>query len=71
VIVRGRRIDRPGDVRFALGGPPVDVLELPQGGPTGGERYWPSYTLVEEAGCYAYQIDGIGFSNAVEFEITN
>lgn len=71
VEIRGRRIDRPGDVRFALGGAPVDVLELPQGGPTAGERTWPSYTLVEEAGCYAYQIDGTGFSTAVEFEITN
>ena len=71
VLVRGRRIDRPGAVRFALGGAPVDVLELSEGGPTEGERNWPSYTLVEEAGCYAYQIDGIGFSTAIEFEISN
>jgi hypothetical protein len=29
---------------------------------------WVSYTRVQEPGCYAYQIDGDGFSTIIAFE---
>jgi hypothetical protein len=56
----------------ARSGPPLAELQLPPGSePTringGGYREWPSYTRVLVEGCYAYQVDGIGFSHAIVF----
>ena len=33
----------------------------------GGWREWPSYTRVQTAGCFAYQVDGMGFSTVIVF----
>jgi hypothetical protein len=33
----------------------------------GGWLGWPGYTIVPEPGCYAYQIDGTGFSKIIVF----
>jgi hypothetical protein len=73
VLVRGRQIDGSGVLRFSQGGvlSGPEELRLDAGGPAPIERAWPSYTLVQTTGCYAYQIDGTSFSTTVVFEITN
>lgn len=74
VLIRGRRIDRSGRVRF--GGDEATArtsvrtseaaLRIPaQSNP--GWRYYPTTTLLPDAGCYAYQIDGTGFSDVIVF----
>lgn len=70
VLVRGRRLDAPGVVHFSLDGNLAgpDELRLDDA-PAAAERSWPSYTLVQAPGCYAYQIDGTRFSYSVVFEI--
>jgi hypothetical protein len=30
---------------------------------------WPSFTAVSGPGCYAYQVDGVGFSESIYFEV--
>lgn len=71
ILVRGGRIDAEGAVRFSLNGPVGGEEELERGAgqtpPVG--RTWPSYTLVQGPGCYAFQIDGTSFSYSVVFEV--
>jgi hypothetical protein len=62
VLVRGRRIDGSGLVRFNRGDPPGAELRMPAGT---SER--PSFTRLRAPGCYAYQIDGSSFSRVVVF----
>ena len=64
VLVRGGRLDAPGRVRFERGALPPLELRVPRG--TGRAGY-PSYTRLREPGCYAYQIDGTGFSRTIVF----
>jgi hypothetical protein len=33
----------------------------------GNGRAWVTYTRIRSAGCYAYQVDGTGFSEIVVF----
>jgi hypothetical protein len=61
VLVRGRRIDGPGEVRFDLDKNPSPELRLPT---TLGH---PSTTRIRAAGCYAYQVDGPSFSYPIVF----
>ena len=65
VLVRGRRLDGPGLVRFGRGVVPARELLLPAGT---GER--PSFTRLRSLGCYAYQIDGVAFSRVIVFRAT-
>lgn len=69
VLVRGRRLDRPGLVRFERGDVPPAELRIPAVAGAGGERgvYRPSFTRLSAPGCYAYQIDGTTFSRVVVF----
>jgi hypothetical protein len=68
ILIRGGRIDQPGEMRFILGqGIPVTELRLEANGEGKPWDNWPTSTLVREPGCYAYQIDGEGFSNVVTF----
>jgi hypothetical protein len=71
VLVRGRRIDGDGVIRFTRDGTLSGAEELALDPSTSGnvERAWPSYTPVQSPGCYAYQIDGTTFSYTVVFEI--
>jgi hypothetical protein len=64
VLIRGGRLDGPGDVRFDSGNVPPKVLLMP---PYAGPRYRASYTRLKSPGCYAYQIDGTSFSTLVVF----
>lgn len=74
VLIRGGRLDAPGLVRFERGNVPPEELLITRttaipGGvtPPAEARYRPSYTRVKGPGCYAYQVDGIGFSDVVVF----
>ena len=61
VLIRGRRLDGPEELRFERGFPPPRELRLTA-------PATPSYTRVRVAGCYAYQVDGLGFSYLIVFE---
>jgi hypothetical protein len=74
VLIRGGRLDAPGDVRFERGNvPPKQLLinrttAIPGGvTPPADTRYRPSYTRLKSPGCYAYQVDGTSFSTIVVF----
>lgn len=71
ILVRGRQLDGPGEVRFVYGRPaftdenrrnPVRELRLE------GYPDYPSLTRVRGPGCYAYQVDGRTFSYRITFE---
>src|SRR5205085_1141932 len=63
VLIRGRRLDAPGYVRFERGKLPPAELRIASGtslvGNPGvddrGQRYHPSYTRLRAPGCYGYQ----------------
>jgi hypothetical protein len=61
-LIRGRRLDGPGLVRFDDGQVPARALYLHAG--------WvdrPSSIRLRGRGCFAFQIDGIAFSRVVVF----
>ena len=62
VLVRGRRLDGPEQVRFEHGTLPRLERRLPRAG-----RH-PSMTRLRAPGCYGYQVDGSRFSYVVVFE---
>jgi hypothetical protein len=64
VLIRGGRLDAKGEVRFEVGNVPPKELFIPAGT---GARERPSYTRLKGPGCYAYQVDGVGFSHVVVF----
>jgi hypothetical protein len=71
-LVRGRQLDGPRLVRFGAGRLPAASIELSTPGATSigepdGWRAWPSYTRLEAAGCYPYQVDGTDFSTVIVF----
>lgn len=68
ILVRARRIDGDGTVRFGVGQNGVGgTSELRLAG--GGGRWVSSSTdfVADSAGCYAFQVDGNGFSYPVVF----
>ena len=71
VLVRGRQLDGPNEMRFGPGSSPISELRLdPKEAITGGEGdwpNWPTYTRVRTPGCYAYQIDGTSFTKVITF----
>jgi hypothetical protein len=71
-LVRGGRIDAPGEVGFERGPDPARELALDPGAAlSGGTTWpnWPTYTRVRAPGCYAYQIDGTTFTRTVVFRV--
>jgi hypothetical protein len=81
-IVRGGRIDAPGEMSFDLtlsasaSGPPEHEMQFDTVngryvrpvGSAGGDWYnWATDTRVKEPGCYAYQVDGDNFSYKIVF----
>ena len=69
-LVRGHQADGPNELRFEQGAnPPAELkLHTDAGNPTGsGWANWPNYTRLRAPGCYAYQVDGVGFSNVIVF----
>jgi hypothetical protein len=73
VIIRGRRIDGRGMVRFNAGRLPAPELHIARGESVSwhqqpaGSRGVPSGVRVLTPGCYAFQIDGTSFSHVVVF----
>jgi hypothetical protein len=79
ILVRGGRLDMPGRLRFGSGVRPRMELRLPAGDWPLGD--WPRVvqrppeswratgipTLIPAPGCYAYQVDGVGFSYVLAF----
>ncbi len=71
VLVRGARIGRPGQVRFAHSyGQHLRELHWDAGSDAGLPpdptfRFLPSATLFRVAGCYAFQIDGTSFTRII------
>jgi hypothetical protein len=65
ILVRGRQLDGPNELRFERGLVPPRELHLIGRGPHTAR---PSYTRVRADGCYAYQIDGAHFSRVLVFE---
>jgi len=69
VRIRGARIDAPGEMAFGEA-PSAGELIIPPG-PTlnevAGYREAPGGTYVRAPGCYAWQVDGVGFTNLVVF----
>jgi hypothetical protein len=73
ILVRGQQLDGPNEVRFENGRPgftresglhPQRELRL-----LGPEIHGnPSVTRLRAAGCYAFQVDGRGFSYLIVFE---
>jgi hypothetical protein len=71
VLIRGEMLGG-GGLGFGTGAVPYDELQLldaGQGAPrvTGDGRAWITYTRIRSGGCYAYQVDGTGFSEVVVF----
>jgi hypothetical protein len=63
LLIRGRQLDGPNRVRFGLDSVLTPELRLRSTG-----IGYPSFTRVRAPGCYAYQVDGLGFSYTVVFE---
>jgi hypothetical protein len=69
VLIRGQQVDGSLDVRFDTGvDPPKELSFTADGGDPGGWTGVPSYTRVKAPGCYAYQVDGLTFSEIIIFQ---
>lgn len=76
VLVRGTRLEDGAPLHFDDGAatPPVELRIAPNVSVTGvavpgGHRDRPSSFSVPGPGCYAYQIDGVGFTKHIVFHI--
>jgi hypothetical protein len=63
ILVRGLQVDGPNELRFDNGMLPPRAMRIRP-----AARGRPSFTRVRAPGCYAYQLDGLGFSYAIVFE---
>lgn len=76
ILVRGGRIDAPGDLRFGDGSEPARELRLPihsyehTGGQPLGWRIFVDYVRTPSPGCYAMQLDTFAGSRWLVFEVT-
>jgi hypothetical protein len=74
ILIRGEQIAGPNQVRFGQGSAALlQELAFPAHSADnweGGWRNFPSYTRLRSAGCYAYQVDGVGFTDIIAFEAT-
>ncbi len=76
ILVRGGRIDAPGDLRFGDGSDPARQLQLPihsyehTPGQPPGWRLFVGYLRPPSAGCYALQLDTLTESLWLVFEVT-
>ena len=70
VLVRGRQLDGTDILKFEKGEPGFSdytrAHPTPELHESGGYIH-PSVTRVQTLGCYAYQVDGIGFSYSIVF----
>lgn len=70
VLIRGRQLDGPHELRFGDGQVPARELRL-HGRDAFTEnwqgRQWLTYTRLRAPGCYAWQVDGASFSKVIVF----
>ena len=66
-IVRGRQLDGPNQLRFDWGPQWTDKLHDAMRLTGALSVLNPAATFVQAAGCYAYQVDGRGFSYRIVF----
>jgi hypothetical protein len=73
ILIRGQQIDGPNALRFGVNEQELlPELELPAGSGgsnPGGWGAWPSFTMPRVPGCYAYQVDGLSFSEVIVFQV--
>lgn len=76
VLIRGGRVDGPGTLNLGVSADAATHPELQLGEATAtstgeepGWREWPSETSTSTLGCYAYQVDGLGFTTLVVFDV--
>ena len=68
VLVRGRRLDAPGELAFEDPAQPELLLNTGSyEGRAGGWKDNPSFTRVRAPGCYAYQVDTAGGTWSIVF----
>lgn len=72
LLIRGTMLGGAGALGFGTGAAPYRELQLLAGGRgapqvSGNGRAWITYTRVPSGGCYAYQVDGTGFSEVIVF----
>lgn len=69
VLIRGHQLNGSNEVRFDLGLFPADTLKIGPGGGTVSNpwRSYTTYTRLRAGGCFAYQVDGDGFTEIIEF----
>ncbi len=72
LLIRGGMLGGGGAVGFGTGAVPYDELQLLDAGKgaprvAAGGRAWITYSRISAGGCYAYQVDGTGFSEQVVF----
>jgi hypothetical protein len=67
--VAGARIDAEGSIAFGEGPRTSELVvpPFPTINGTGGYRTAPGGTFVKAPGCYAWQVDGMGFSDVIVF----
>ncbi len=75
VLIRGRQLDGPGTLAFQQGVPGTPEPELrlnasrASSANAGEWRQWPSLTVAPGPGCYAFQMDGEGFTDTIVFAV--
>jgi hypothetical protein len=81
VLVRGGRLERPGHLGFGSRARPRKKLRLPAGSWPRGDaprtverapKGWRAArvpTRIRASGCYAFQVDGLGFSYVLAFGV--
>ena len=67
ILIRGRQLDGPNELRFERGLVPPREKRVVSGGLVVG---FASFTRLRADGCYGYQIDGKSFSRVIVFEAT-
>lgn len=70
VLIRGRQLDGPNEVRFGLDRIPATEMRWSSvgGSSRNGWQNRPSMTRLRAPGCYAWQVDGMTFSRVIVFE---
>jgi hypothetical protein len=69
ILIRGRQLGGSGIVLFGTGEEATETsLSLGASTSVGVWREWPTETGVPQIGCFAYQVDGDGFTIVIVFE---
>ncbi|GAA4989830.1 hypothetical protein [Actinopolymorpha pittospori] len=72
VLLRGTRLDQPGEVAFGAGRPHALAVQIPPGrgvNVVDGYRAWTGLTWFREPGCYGIQVDGTTFSTSIVIQV--